>query len=414
LIKPWLIRRAAQHQLGNLRNLLAGEPVTVAPLGGMNLDRDDVDIARRWLKDRHDWFDRGPVEQYQAEFARWNGSRHAFAVMGGRVALSACLHALNLAPGDEVILPGYTCVVVPNALKYAGLTPVYCDIELETYGLDAGVVEATITPRTRAIILHHLYGLVCRDYEAILKLAARHGLAVIEDCAHATGAEYRGTKVGNRGTVAFYSSEQTKVFNTVQGGVAVTNDDALAERMRQYWERAPYPTEGHVQKLLQNVLLQYYGFKHRQRWWLGDLMDLIYGESRFVSTTPEELQGLQPDDYGCRMPAPIAALGLNQMRKLDRYNAQRRETARRWDAWCREQGYQSATVVPSSLPVFLRYPVMVESERKQDRAWARNELRVDLGVWFRGSVHPLEGFLPECPRAAQAVASCVNFPCLLS
>src|SRR3989304_4500748 len=131
--------------------------------------------------------------------ARGNVSRHAFAFLGGRVALSACIHALGLAPGDEVILPGYTCVVVPNAFHYAGVRTVYADIELETYGLDAARAEEKITPNTRAILLHHMYGLVCRDYEDILALARRRGIRVIEDCAQSTGAGFGCAKGGDRG-----------------------------------------------------------------------------------------------------------------------------------------------------------------------------------------------------------------------
>lgn len=412
MIKPWLFRRAARHQLANLRKWAANESVHVTPLGGMTLDRDDVAIARHALRERARWFDMEAVTRYQQEFARWNGSRHAFAFMGGRVALSACLHALALGPGDEVVLPGYTCVVVPNALKFAGVTPVYCDIELETYGPDASSVEAAITPRTRAILLHHLYGLVCRDYDAILGVARRRGLAVIEDCAHATGAEYRGARVGNAGTVAFYSSEQTKVFSTIQGGIAVTNDDALAARMLDFWRTCPDPTPQRIESLLRNLIIQYYSYKHRQGWWLGDLMEILHGAPELISTTPEEMRGLRPADYGCRMAAPVALLGSNQIRKLDDYNAMRRKAALRWDDWCLEHGYQPARVMPASTPVYVRYPVMVEPARKRDVAWGRRELGVEVGVWFRGSIHPLDGALPGLPNAAAAVESCINLPCL--
>jgi dTDP-4-amino-4,6-dideoxygalactose transaminase len=413
LIKPWLVRRALQHQLANLRRLAAGEPLRVAPLGGMTLDPDDVRIARDCLRERQGWFELEPVVRFQEDFACWNGSRHAFAFMGGRVALSGCLHALGLGAGDEVIVPGYTCVVVPNALKFAGVTPVYCDIELDTYGPDIASVEAAITPRTRAILLHHLYGLVCRDYDDLLDLARRRGLPIIEDCAHATGAEHRGTRVGNAGTLAFYSSEQTKVFSTIQGGVAVTNDDSLAARLRDFWERCPDPTEQRVEALLRNLIIQYYSYKHPQNWWLGDVMEIAHGAPELISTTPDEMRGQRPAEYGCRMAAPVARLGANQIRKLDAYNERRRETARRWDQWCRDNGYQPARVMPESKPVYLRYPVMVEPERKRDVSWGRRELGVDVGVWFRGSIHPLDGSLPGLPNAAAAVASCVNLPCLI-
>ena len=408
-----LIYRISRHQVKNVLNLISGLPLTVPSLGSVTLDQDDVVIAKKWLEDRESWGDQGIVTQYENEFARWNRSRHAFAFMGGRVALSACIYALGLQPGDEVILPGYTCVVVPNAFHYAGISTVYCDIELDTYGLDVTQLEQKITPRTRAVLLHHLYGLVCRDFEAILKLAKKHGLKVIEDCAHAAGAEFKGNKVGNFGDCAFYSSEQSKIFNTTQGGLAVTNDDTLAVRMREYYDRASVADDEWVDKLLHNVLINYYKFKHPMRWWLGDLTSLRFAGKYLESTTREEEDGIRPENYGKRMPAPLAALGLNQLRKIDHYNIKRRETAKIWDQWCQDNGYTPPFVLSDSIPVYLRYPVLVEPEKKQNALWALKDPGVNIGIWFVSHTHPVKREVEGCPNADIAVNQCINFPGLV-
>ena len=245
-----------------------------------------------------------------------------------------------------------------------------------------------------------------RDYEAVLKLAKEKGLFVIEDCCHATGAEFRGTKVGNFGHVAFYSSEQSKVFTTIQGGVATTNDPQIAERLRAFQESAPHPDERWIDRQLHNVILNYYQFKHPQRWWRGDVAALKYGHKRLISTTEGECDGIRPTHYGRKMPAPIAAIGSNQLRKIDMYNEKRRETARRWDAWCEENGYDKPLVIPESKPVFLRYPVLVEQEKKRHPGWAKKELGVTLGVWFTSHVHPAPRTVAGCPNADEAVARC--------
>lgn len=400
------------HQSKNIIKFFLGRRVTVTPLGSMTLDKDDVEIARSWIDKPEHWYDKEVVQCYNKEFAIWNGSKYAFSFMGGRVALSACIYALNLEPGDEVILPGYTCVVVPNAFSYAGIKPIYSDIELDTYGLDASQLEKKITPKTRVILLQHLYGLVCRDYEEIIELARRNNLMVIEDCAHSTGAEYKGLKVGNRGNVAFYSSEQSKVFSTVQGGVAVTNDDNIASRMRYYYEQASYPDELLIKKQLYNVLINYYKFKHPQRWWTGELAQLFYGNNLLVSTTEEEERGIMPSHYGLKMPTPIAAIGLNQLKKIDDYNAKRRKKALFWDEWCNKKGYKKPMVIPGSIPVYLRYPILIEPEKKQDSGWAYRDLGVTLGVWFVSHIHPIKRNVEGCPNADRAVNSCVNFPTL--
>lgn len=404
------LARIGRNQARNALNLLRGRPVTYPPLGSVTLDRDDVRLARQWLKDRSRWDDTEEVRRYEEEFAAWNGSEYAFAFMGGRVALSACIHALGLKPGDEVIIPGYTCVVVPNSFAYAGVKVVYSDIELETYGLDASILEKKITFRTKAIMLHHLYGLVCRDYEQILQTAKDNGLWIIEDCAHATGAEYKGRKVGNYGHVAFYSSEQSKVFTTIQGGMAVTNDQHLAAGLQEYADQAPVPDAGRIEKQLYNVILNYYQFKHPQRWILGDLAALLYGKYRLISTSKQEECGIQPDIYGMKMPSAIAAIGRNQLKKLDTYNQRRRESARRWGKWALNNGYTTPLVLKDSRPMFLRYPVLVEPEKKRDLSWAKNELRLAPGVWFVSNVHPADWEVWDCPKADRAVNECINFP----
>ncbi len=409
-----MITSIALRQMRNVKHLLCGERLALTPLISMTLEKDDVALAAEWLAIPSRWSDDSVVAVYESAFARWNGSKYAFAFMAGRVALSACIHAIDLQPGDEVVIPGYTCVVVHNAFRFARVNPIYCDIELATYGPDVVSIEKRITPKTRAILLHHLYGLVCRDYETIVALARAKGLWIIEDCAHSAGAEFRGRKVGNLGDVAFFSSERSKCFNTIQGGVAVTSNDDCAERLRTFRDRAPFPPRDLVRDQLSCVALDYACFKHPQRWWRGDVALLRFGRRSVVSTTPEEERGERPALYGSRMPAAIAALAINQLHKVDTFNQQRRAAARRWDEWCERRGYARPHVLPVSVPVFLRYPILVDARMKRDRAWAAEELGIIVGLWFQSNLHPSTLPVRGCPNADQAVARCVNLPCLMS
>ena len=405
-------REICRNQVTQLARALRGDAVTAPSFGSMTLDPDDVEIALASLADPAAWRDPAPTAAYEDAFAHWNGSRDAVAFMGGRVALSACLHALQLRPGDEVVLPGYTCVVVDNALRFAGLQPVYCDIELETFGPNVEEVARRITPRTRAILIHHLYGLVCRDYDAIVALAHDRDIRLIEDCAHASGASYRGRRVGNRGDVAFFSSEQSKVLSTGQGGIATTNNPAIAERLRAYQAAAPFPHAERIASLLRTIAFSYYAYKHPHRWIARDLALLRFGMP-LESTTRAEEDGHRPEHYGERMPAPVASIGLNQLRKVDRYNEERRAAAAAWEGWCEREGFAAPRVIEGSTPVFLRYPVLMEPHRKADPRWARATLGVDLGVWFRTHLHPAPRAVENLPCADAAVAGCVNLPTLL-
>lgn len=378
------------------------------------LGRDDVWIASRWLSNRSSWQDSEMVKSFESDFAMWNGSDYAFSFMGGRVALSACIQALDLIPGDEVILPGYTCVVVANALKFAGIKAVFCDIELETYGLDLRQLERKISPNTRAIILQHSYGLVCRDYEAILDFANELGLKVIEDCAHSAGAEFKGIKVGNRGDVAFYSTNRSKVFTTVEGGIVTTNDKQLSSKIEKFYNQCSYPDEALIEKLLYNVFLDYYGYSHPMRSVTGEWIRQHLCGKYHYSISVNELSGICPSGYYAKMPAPLAALGSNQIRKINTFNDRRRKTALKWDSWCEKNKYTKPKVIKESRPVFLRYPVLVEPEKKADTSWVENELKIELGVWFTSNLHPSEFVVEGCEKANIAVKRCVNLPGIYS
>jgi dTDP-4-amino-4,6-dideoxygalactose transaminase len=261
-------------------------------------------------------------------------------------------------------------------------------------------------------LLHHLYGLVCRDFEAILEIARRRGLAVVEDCAHAAGATWRGRRVGTWGDLAFYSSEASKVFCTVQGGIAATGDDGLAERLREWQERAPFPAAERTRGLLRTLRLRYAQCKHPQRRWRRHLAEARYGADRLASTSEDECRGRRPEHYGERLPAPLAAIGLTQLAKVDAYNQERRATAALWSDWCRQRGLPTPRVLPGSEPVFLRYPVLVEPARKRDLAWALGELGLRPGRWFESQLHPSAQLVEGCPNGRRAAEGCINLPCL--
>lgn len=400
-------------QAKNLVKYTTGRPLVYPSLNSMTLDKDDVAIARLWLENKSAWYDECVTAEYEEQFALWNGSQYAFAFMSGRVALSACIYALGLKHGDEVILPGYTCVVVPNAFDFAEVSTVYSDIELDTYGLDASFIEDKITSNTKAILMHHLYGLVSRDYEEIVLIARKHNLYVIEDCVQSIGAIYKNRKIGNYGDIAFYSSEQSKGFNTIQGGMATTNDDSLARRLKSYYDQAKFPDAALVDKQLHCVIVNYFSFKDPGRWWKRAIVSFVYQDKILISTTREEEDGVRPAHYGCKMPAAIAAIGVNQLKKLEDYNSKRRRTAKQWDKWCDMHGYVKPCIIPDSTPVYLRYPVMVEKEKKTNASWAYKELQISLGVWFVTNIHPVARLVEDCPNADRAVSQCVNFPTLL-
>ncbi|MCB2413608.1 DegT/DnrJ/EryC1/StrS family aminotransferase [Demequina sp. TTPB684] len=159
------------------------------------------------------------------------GARHAFATSSATTGLHLALVALGVGPGDEVIIPDFSFPATANVVVQQGAVPVFVDIRLDDFGMDPDLLEAAITPRTRAIMPVHAFGLIA-DMDPLLRIAERHGIPVIEDAACALGAEYHGRQAGSFGTAGVFSFHPRKVITTGEGGMVMTSDAALAERLQ--------------------------------------------------------------------------------------------------------------------------------------------------------------------------------------
>jgi len=171
------------------------------------------------------------VGEFERGFAAFCGRRHGVAVCNGSAALEVATAAVNLQPGDEVILPSFTIIACAAAILERGAIPVLVDSDRETWNMDVRQIAERITPRTRAIMPVHIYGHPV-DMDPLLELARAHGLMVIEDAAEVHGAEYKGRRCGSMGDVSTFSFYANKIVTTGEGGMLVTDDDALAERCR--------------------------------------------------------------------------------------------------------------------------------------------------------------------------------------
>lgn len=206
-------------------------PVNTPHLGGNEAAYLQECIETGWISSE------GPfIERFESELARYTGRKHAIAVCNGSAALDAAMIALQIGLGDEVIIPTMTIISCAQAVVHVGATPVVVDCDADTWNMTAELVEAAITPRTKAIMAVHIYGLPV-DMSPILALAEKHGLYVIEDAAEVIGQEYKMTngeakKCGSLGDVSTFSFYPNKHITTGEGGMVLTDDDALAERCR--------------------------------------------------------------------------------------------------------------------------------------------------------------------------------------
>jgi len=170
------------------------------------------------------------VEEFEQEFAKFCGTKYACVVCNGTAALHLALEALGVGEGDEVIVPSFTFVATVNAVTYTGATPVFVDSENDTWNINPELIKEKISPRTRAIIPVHIFGHPA-NMDPILEIADRHGLHVVEDAAEAHGAFYKNRKTGSMGKIGCFSLYGNKIITTGEGGITVTSDASLAERM---------------------------------------------------------------------------------------------------------------------------------------------------------------------------------------
>jgi len=189
----------------------------------------------------------GPkMEEFEAAVSGYVGQPFGVAVSSGTAGLHLCIRALGIGPGDEVIVPSFTFIAAANAIRYEGATPVFADIDPVSLNLDPACVEAAVTARTRAILVVHTFG-VPADMDAILAIAARHHLRVIEDACEALGAEFHGRRVGGFGDAAVFAFYPNKQITTGEGGMVVTRDPQIAAEIRAMRNHGRFATDARQQ-----------------------------------------------------------------------------------------------------------------------------------------------------------------------
>lgn len=232
------------------------------------------------------------TREFEDEFAKYIGVNHAIAVSSGTAAIHLALAALGVGPGDEVLVPAYTFTSSATPVLMQNAIPVFVDVDPLTYNINIEDAEKKVSENTKAIVVVHLFGLSA-DMDKVIKFASEHDLYVVEDCAQAHGAKYKGKKVGSIGDVGTFSLYESKNMMTGEGGMITTNDDELAERIRMLRDHCE------IRGLLE------YMKKPERKWPLVNMLGFNY-----------------------RMTELQAAIGLVQLTKLDKNNEKRRELAR--------------------------------------------------------------------------------------
>jgi len=359
----------------------------------------------------------GIIEKYQNKFADFFGTGHAFAFWKGRVALYALLRALEIGPGDEVILPGYTCVMNVNPIKYVGARPVYVDIEPDTFNINVNLLEEKITSRTKVIIAQHTYGYPC-DMDGIMNIADKNGITVIEDCCLALGSKYKNKTAGTIGRAGYFSFQWNKPYTTGLGGMAITSDKELAERIDRLMAGEMCPPAGQEVFMLWIQLIIYRLLVYPQTTALAQNSFRYLTKKGAVvgSSSAFEFEPTKADDFFKGICNIQVRSGLRQLGKLEKNISHRATMALLYDRLLEDKGWSARRYNQETMqPVMVRYPVRIKEKAKALQEAAR--AGIELGSWFECPLHPIETPLASydyepgtCPEAEKAAREVVNLP----
>jgi dTDP-4-amino-4,6-dideoxygalactose transaminase len=357
----------------------------------------------------------GPrIREFEQAFARRLGGGHAVSTSYGRMAAYYILKALELPPGSEVVFPALTFWVVPEMARCLGLKVVFADVDPTTFNLRPEALEAALTPRTRAVVPTHVYGLPC-DMQEILEIARARGLRVVEDCAHALGASYRGQPMGSFGDAALFSFQVLKPLNTCGGGMAFARDPGLAARIAALAAAEPWPRAAAVLKRIRLGRLE--RALMRPSIFSLSVFPVLWAASWFNGRPDvylwEKVRPLQPfpSGYAARYTNVQASLGLAGLERLDAWTLTTREHAA---FMSRQIGSLAGVQVPPSpsdrVHVYYQYAAYVPD---RDAVVARC-LRAGLDLEYHHMdvcpELPLFGGSPTAAPGARRTADALQVP----
>jgi len=391
-----------------------------------NTEKDDIRLALKLLFQPWDWklnhyATRPRSVGLEEEFKRYLGVKYAISFNSGRSALMAILDSLDIKKDDEVLLQGFTCNSAVNPILAKGAKPVFVDV-VDTINMDPEDLKKKITSKSKVAMIQHTFGWPAQIDE-ILKIAKQNNLFLVEDCAHSLGAKYKGKFCGTFGDVAFFSFGRDKIISSVFGGLAVTNNEEIGERIKNFREKCDFPSNFWIfQQLLHPILVNYlvlpaYGLNQ----YLGRIILGLFHKLSILSKAvyKKEKKGEIPKYFPKRFPNALATLALNQFKKLEKFNDHRRKTASFYEKELKNTGFNLplAKSQEGRTPAFMRYPILVNFDTDEIlQKLRRKKIFLDDG-WRKSPVVPPDtdidkmGYLfGSCPQVEKVAQNILNLP----
>src|SRR3989344_1835896 len=401
--------------------------VSISP----NAENDDVWLAFCLLFQPWKWVSGATIDIFTQKFKEYIGTKYVFVFDSGRTSFYAILRSLPLMEADEVLVQALTCTAAVNPILWVGAKPIYVDIEKNTYNMSPVDLEKKITSRSRALIIQHTFGLPA-ELDALLRIAKKHKLIVIEDVAHALGAEYspaqisggkiaagRGQKLGTFGDAAFFSFGRYKIISAVFAGAAITNNPEIGKRLEQFYKECKPPSRFWIFEQLMHPVFLAMTKPLYNIFSIGKVLVVLARKLKLISLSVyrEEKSGGHPGFGPSRVANALAILGLNQLKKLERFNEHRIKLSRIYERdLAGNRNILLPEVTGGSKPIFLNFPIQVPDGdtafaligvgRKQEGMYLENWPAKKV-IGPRGTdlkkLHYIEG---SCP-VAEKVAPCV-------
>lgn len=336
-----------------------------------------------------------------------------FTFFKGRVALYAILKSMGIGEKDEVILSAFTCVVVPNAICYAGAMPVYVDIDIKNFNIDVDKIEEKISQNTKAIIAQHTFGIPA-EMDRIKEICQRYNLFLIEDACHCLGSKYKGEELGVIGDASFFSSQWSKPITTGLGGWAKVNNMELMEKMENVYKDFIYPSKKD-ETLIDLQYKLYSKLLTPKIFWIAQSIYRKFSSIGLAvgSSTNDELEYEKPAGFEKKMGNKQVRLLKKNLSSVDEMISHRVKITNIYKEFFFKE-YSSYLSEKSEI-VFLRFPILVE-DKKSIMEKAKKE-KIEIGDWFLSPLHPnMEGWervnykKGSCNIAEEVCEHIINLP----
>ncbi len=345
---------------------------------GTNTFNEINNIFKR-LFFKNDIVNSGYIQKYESVISQKIKSKYIYTFASGRMGFYTILKAIDIQKDDEVIIPSFTCIVVPNAILYTGAKPLYCDIKDDDFNIDVSKIEQCITQKTKIIYAQHTFGQMC-DIKAIKEIAKKHNLIVIEDVALALGAKLENEFAGTIGDFGYFSTDRSKVINTGLGGIVSINNETYLKKFDEIYSDIPYLSDSMTKKIAKTFVLNVITL-NPYFYWLGKFLNAVLSKLKLMTYFLDEPFTQKKDiikyPYPAKLSSIFAEIGISQIGLLDSNIENRRKIAKHYNDIL---GIYTDEYIKNSKNIFLRYSFLVKNRDYWEKRFSS---KIDLSIWFK-------------------------------